>query len=72
MERSLSQRGHDEYQCDAREVRLARGFEMEDLPSGLGDRGRYPPQLILRNLNRGSYRIIALIIGLYLVPTWHH
>ena len=25
----------------AREVRLARGFEMEDLPSGLGDRGRY-------------------------------
>ena len=28
----------------AREVRLARGFEMEDLPSGLGDRGRYHAQ----------------------------
>ena len=25
----------DGQQCDAREVRLARGFEMEDLPSGL-------------------------------------
>ena len=27
MERSLSQRGHDEYQCDAREAGLARGLE---------------------------------------------
>ena len=44
MERSLSQRGHDEYQCDAREARLARGFEMDDRwfgLFGLGDRGRY-------------------------------
>jgi len=30
-------------QCDAREVRLARGFGMEGLSSGLGDRCRYPP-----------------------------
>ena len=27
---------------NAREARLARGFEMEGLSSGLGDRGRYP------------------------------
>ena len=27
-------------QCDARKARLARGFEVEDLSSGLGDRCR--------------------------------
>ena len=33
-------------QYDAREIRLARGFGMEDLLSGLGDRGRYHAKLI--------------------------
>ena len=30
----------------AREVRLARVFEMEDLPSGLGDRCRYVARVV--------------------------
>ena len=41
MERLTRQGGHDEYQCDAREARLARGFEMDDRWFGLGDRCRY-------------------------------
>jgi hypothetical protein len=35
MERSLSQRGHDEYQYDAREAGLARAFFcLQDYRSG--------------------------------------
>jgi hypothetical protein len=42
MERlQLTQGGHDEYQCDAREAGLARAFEMEDQSFRLGDHGRY-------------------------------
>lgn len=38
--KAASRKGHDEDQLDARDVRFARGFEMGDLSSGLGDHSR--------------------------------